>query len=390
MIKILYLTPGCFDKGGISRYCRYQISALRELFGKKSVRVFSLLGKDNKSFEIEFGVAWSSKSNTITDKSRFIIRTLLESLLWQPDIIHTAHINFSGLAVLLAFLCNANTILNIYGREVWSGPSYDAVYGLRKTDYVISDCHFTAHYIQEQGLRRKDHTKVIWDCMDINRFSPGMSSPSILKKYRIPDPNKHFILLTLGRINRSTAYKGYERLLKVFSNIAHKHPEARLVIAGRGDMLDCLKEKAKNFKLNDKVIFTGPVDEADLVEVYRSAHLFSLISDRGPGRGEGIPLTPLEAMATGVPILVGNQDGSQEAVQQGVNGYTLDPFDLDAHIKIISSLIMDEKLRRKLSEGSLSLAKTLFSYEGFREDHLSFYSQIMHTFKKAENEDKTV
>ena len=43
-MKILYLTPGCFDKGGISRYNRYQIQALRMLAGAENVFVFSLLG----------------------------------------------------------------------------------------------------------------------------------------------------------------------------------------------------------------------------------------------------------------------------------------------------------------------------------------------------------
>ena len=42
--RILYLTPGCFDKGGISRYSRYQIECLREIHGEAAVTVQSLLG----------------------------------------------------------------------------------------------------------------------------------------------------------------------------------------------------------------------------------------------------------------------------------------------------------------------------------------------------------
>ena len=48
--KYLYITPGCFDKGGISRYSRYQITAIREIFGYDKVSVFSLLGKNKHSF----------------------------------------------------------------------------------------------------------------------------------------------------------------------------------------------------------------------------------------------------------------------------------------------------------------------------------------------------
>ena len=57
-MKILYITPGCFDKGGISRYNRYQITACRELFGKENVKVFSLLGPSDDDFEDPFSVEW--------------------------------------------------------------------------------------------------------------------------------------------------------------------------------------------------------------------------------------------------------------------------------------------------------------------------------------------
>ena len=56
--KILYLSPGCFDKGGISRYNRYQITALREILGDKNVKVFSLLPPQEGDFEDHFEVSW--------------------------------------------------------------------------------------------------------------------------------------------------------------------------------------------------------------------------------------------------------------------------------------------------------------------------------------------
>ena len=90
---------------------------------------------------------------------------------------------------------------------------------------------------------------------------------------------------------------------------------------------EVIEEINRDPLLQNKVIFTGSIHENDLPDIYRAAHLFSLVSDKGHMRGEGIPLTPLEAMATGIPVLVGNQDGSQEAVENGVNGYVLDPFD---------------------------------------------------------------
>ena len=57
---MLYVTPGCFDKGGISRYGRAQITALRELLGPEQVRVYSIRGPGPGDFETPFPVAWTA------------------------------------------------------------------------------------------------------------------------------------------------------------------------------------------------------------------------------------------------------------------------------------------------------------------------------------------
>ncbi|NET36067.1 MAG: glycosyltransferase family 4 protein, partial [Cyanothece sp. SIO1E1] len=181
-MKILYLTPGCFDKGGISRYNRYQITALREIFGTEQIRVLSLLGPEKDSFEDHFEVKWHGKENGFGEKIRFVKKAFLEVLQWQPTLIVTAHVNFSGLAVVLGRIAKSQTILNVYGLEVWSGLSRDAEFGLRRVDQVIADCHYTARYIEEAGYRSKDSTKVIWDCVDLERFQPQPNQWSYVRQ----------------------------------------------------------------------------------------------------------------------------------------------------------------------------------------------------------------
>lgn len=376
MKKILFVTPGCFDKGGISRYSRYQITALRDLWGEEAVRVVSLLGRTGDSFEQDFKVHWSADGNGPGGKARFALRLARECLLWRPDVVHVAHVNLSGLAWGLARLTGARTLLNTYGLEVWSGLSPDAAVGLRKTQHVLSDCFFTARYLEETGFRPAKSTAVIWDCVDLAQFSPGAPASAVLERYGIPDPEHHFNLMTLGRLSFAAAHKGYERLLKVFAAVAPRYPQCRLIIAGKGDMREELGRQAARLGVAERVIFTGMVADEHLPDVYRAAHLFSLVSDRGPGRGEGIPLTPLEAMACGVPILVGNQDGSQEAVEEGENGFVLDPFSLDTQADIVGRLVQDKELLQKIGKGAVKRAKKFFSYEDFREKHREFYAEI--------------
>lgn len=374
-MKILYLTPGCFDKGGISRYSRYQIKALRELYGDDQIRVLSLLGPDKEAFESPFSVNWHGDSNSTKDKIKLVLQTIRHIISWRPDIIHVAHVNFSGLAVVLARIFRLKSVLNVYGLEVWSGLSKDAEFGLKSIDHVISDCHYTAHYLESEGYRTPNTTTVIWDCVDLDYFKPQPDGwPRIKKTYNLPDRNDHFIILTLGRLAFEAAHKGYDRLITVFANLIQVYPNARLIIAGKGNMKEHLQQQVSAIGLEDKVVFTGMVPDQDLPALYSYAHVFSLASDRGKGRGEGIPLTPLEAMACQVPIVVGNHDGSQEAVQNE-NGQIINPFDLNDHQAYLERLIKNPTIQIDQAKRALITASQLFNYQSFKKKHLTFFTK---------------
>jgi phosphatidyl-myo-inositol dimannoside synthase len=367
--RILYLTPGCFDMGGISRYCRYQIQAWREELGHEAVRVLSLAGPGDDAFAAPFEVHWHGSSSLRPRKLDFTRRVVKEALRFRADIIHTAHVNMSGLARAVAQVTGARTLLNIYGLEVWSGLRPDARFGLRASDLVIADCHVTARWVEEARLRADRPTVVIWDCVDLERFSPGRPEADALARYRVPDPASGFNILSFGRMTPGSEYKGYDRLLRAFRLVASHAPEARLVYAGRGSIADDLRRQAREWGLGDRVLFTGMVHDDDLPHVFRAAHVFSLITDKGSGRGEGIPLTPLEAAACGVPILVGDQDGSREAPEHGVSGFVVDPFDLESHAALILDLYRNPARREQMGLAARRRAEAEFGYSRFRAKH---------------------
>lgn len=367
-MRVLYLTPGCFDKGGISRYARYQIRALRELVGTANVRVLSLLGPDAESFEERFDIDWHGSGPNRASKAAMVTRAVQLTAHLRPDAIFAGHIGLSGLARALAAPSRATVIVNVYGLEVWSGLRGYAEWGLRRADLVVSDCHFTANYLVEHGLRQVVPA-VIWDCVDVERFAPGPPAAAVLARYGIPDPTHHVNVITLGRMSPDAAHKGYERLFEVFGRIAMRSPRLRLVMAGRGALGERLAERARAGGLADRITFTGMVADEHLPDIYRAAGVFSLVSDRGVGRGEGIPLTPLEAAGCGAPIIVGDQDGSQEAVVHRVNGFVVDPFDLDQHGRYLLELAEKPNLRHAMGRAARARIEEEFAYEVFRERH---------------------
>jgi phosphatidylinositol alpha-1,6-mannosyltransferase len=383
-MKVLYLTPGCFDKGGISRYSRFQIQALREIVGDDNVRTYSLLPRQAGDFEDKFDVTWSPGTTVhALNKAAFAFNILACTLAWRPDVIWTAHVNISGFALLLAKLVKARTVLNTYGLEVWSGLSAIRELGLKRSENVMSDCHFTAQYLVQAGYRTAGTVSVVWDTVDVQRFFPATAPASVLTKYGIPDPSLGINLMTLGRMTSASDHKGYRRLLEAFSIAARELDALHLVYAGSGDLIDGLRERARELGLSSRVHFLGSIHEDDLPNVYRCAHIFALISDRGTGRGEGVPVTPLEAAACGVPILVGDQDGSPEAVVQGENGYVLDSLDIEAHAAAILQLARDPEARARMGTTAARRIDAEFSYGTFREKHRKLVEAIAQNEENA-------
>lgn len=359
----LYLSPGVFDKGGISRYGRYQVRALREILGQDAVSVLSLLPPDERSFEEPFAVDFASFGPTPLGKAMFASAAIARAALDRPRLVVCAHVGLGPLALGIARAARAPMVLDVYGMEVWTdlGPARAAA--LRKADWVVSDCHNTRDYIVEKGLRAADRMVVHWDCVDLERFSPG-DPGDVLARYGVPESPGSLTVLTLGRLSPLAAYKGYDRLIDV---VARAPSRVRLVIAGDGPLRTDLEARAVARGIADRTFFTGPIRERDLPAIYRAGDVFSLITHAGPGAGEGIPLTPLEAAACGKPILVGDQDGSREAADDGVSGFVLPPFDLDAIADRLKKLADDAELRARMGAAARARIEREHAYLRFRE-----------------------
>lgn len=375
--RILYLTPTALEFGGIGRYGRYQISALREIFGPDAVRALSLAGPDPAA-HVAFPLFHRGRRArpTQADRVEFALRAAWQAVAWRPQVILCAHVNFTPLVTRLAALCGATTVLNVYGLELWSGLTDSRRRHMARMDHVIADCHATADHVTSEGMHPRSPA-VIWDCADLDRFSPGPVPADLAGRYGLPDPAQARLVLTLGRLAVAARHKGYDRLIEAFGAVHTRVPQAHLAIAGRGDDAERLRARVAELGLSDCVTLTGAVEEADLAPLYRAAHVFALVSDKGPGRGEGIPLTPIEAMATGTPVVVGDEDGSREAVDGSRNGLIVSPRDPAALVEALVALLSEtgptHDARRTQAR---KVAEERFGYAGFVAKHRAFFDAL--------------
>jgi len=162
--------------------------------------------------------------------------------------------------------------------------------------------------------------------------------------------------------------KGVYELLDAFAAVAAKHFEARLVVAGSGE-LEKLRYKACERDLYDAIDTPGWIDGAEKDAVLRDASVFVL-----PSHFEALPMALLEAMAAGLPVIATRVGGIPDVVTDGRDGVLVEARDAEGLARAIDALLDDparraelgRAARRRISE-SFSAAVVLPRVEGVWE-----------------------
>jgi phosphatidylinositol alpha-1,6-mannosyltransferase len=377
-LTIAYLSPGLFDMGGIARYGRYQVKALRSIVGERSVFTLSMLSPQPGGFDEPFPVDAVAGGNGISAKLSFTLAAA--NRVRRDRIFWAGHLNYAPLVVALAEATGGQAVCNIYGLEVWSNRSRLKARALRRC-FVVADCHATRDVAVELDLTTLEHSAVIWDPVDLDVFSPGPADPAIGDRYGL-NARSSFRVMFLGRLAHAARHKSPDMLIRAFSR-AQLPDDAELVIAGSGDRRNELEALARDCGKGDRIVFTGRVADRDLAALYRHASAFVLVSRRFDGGGEGIPLTPLEAAACGVPIIVGDEDGSREACVDGESGFVVPSRDEDALVDRLERLAADSKLRASLGAAAADRMRRNFSFERFVDEHATVIGQLSRQATRA-------
>lgn len=169
----------------------------------------------------------------------------------------------------------------------------------------------------------QSHVHFIPNGVDINEFKPTINKTAMREKLGLPVDD--IIILSLGKIKEQ---KQPLKLIELFSEIEKKVDKATLVIIGKGHILEEMKSYSKKLDINN-IIFLGYVDST--WEYYTCSDYYIMTSSY-----EGLPLTLLEAMASGLPAIVSNIP-NLEFVTNKDCGITIDPDNIpDSVSKIVN------------------------------------------------------
>jgi glycosyltransferase involved in cell wall biosynthesis len=145
---------------------------------------------------------------------------------------------------------------------------------------------------------------------------------------------------------------------------------ARLRVLGEGPLRESLEAQIAAQGLDDSVELVGEV--SDVRSQLAAADVFALTS-----RWEGLPLSVLEAMAAGLPVVASAIDGVPEAVVDGETGYLTPPQEPQAVAEALSRLIDDPELRLRLGQAARRRAEEQFSLPRWRAAHLDLYRSLL-------------
>jgi len=153
--------------------------------------------------------------------------------------------------------------------------------------------------------------------------------------------------------------------------LAMTYDNVYLILAGGdGDATESLRSQVKEKGLQGRVRFTGEYDHGSLLEIEQSADIFLF-----PSLNEGMSNSMLEAMASGLPIVMTPTGGAEELVEDGKNGFLVDFRSARDIKKKLDILIKDAELRKRMGQESRRIAESL-SWEKVARSYTEMYHEV--------------
>ncbi|KPQ33764.1 MAG: Glycosyltransferase [Phormidesmis priestleyi Ana] len=239
----------------------------------------------------------------------YLIRT-------RPDHVFCGHINLAPMVNQLCRTLKIPYTVLTYGKEVWYELPKRQKKALTAASRVWSISRYSRDLAHSANQIPKERFDMLPCVVDGNIFTPDVTAKDrlndLLERYRLEDA---CVLMTVARLWPGDIYKGVDVTIRALPQIAKAFPTVKYVVIGRGDDQPRLAQLAIDLGVADRVVFAGFVPDEALIDHYRLADVYVMPSK------EGFGIVYLEAMACGVPVIAGDDDGSADPLQDGRVGW---------------------------------------------------------------------
>jgi len=237
----------------------------------------------------------------------------------------------------------------------------------RRSDRVIAVSESTRRYLLDREDLDDASVTMIPNGIDTERFRPSNDGQREKARSELGIPADAFVI---GGVGRLVSQKNFLLFLKVASNILKKYPEIRFAIAGTGPLDTILRAEAENLGVSSRILFLGHVSNRQ--SLYHALDILMITSDF-----EGTPMTLLEAMASGVPVVASAVDGISEVCSDGVDSLLARPGDSISFEQSLSRIIRDQALRDDFASAGRRTILERYDIKGITERVERVYDDLL-------------
>ena len=203
-----------------------------------------------------------------------------------------------------------------------------------KTDVIVTVNQEDYKRAQTMNIKRVEYIHGIG--INTARLTPKENQSNIRSELKLDEDD--FIILSVGELNEN---KNQKTIIQAISKL--NDPKVHYVVCGKGNQQEKLEKTARELSVENNVHFLGY--RTDVVDICSQSDVYVMPSYR-----EGLPVSSLEAMYCGLPLVTSNIRGLVDIISNGVTGYLCNPNDVHAFANSIKKLKDDENLRKSMAE----------------------------------------
>lgn len=214
-----------------------------------------------------------------------------------------------------------------------------------RCDLILSPSQSLAKTLISKGLKKP--VAVLRNSINTNLFRPvsGLTAKNNLKK-RFGINGRS--LVHMGRLSYE---KSIDQIVKSFALMLKKAPDLKLMLVGDGPERKNLEKMTEDLGIKNNVIFTGSLYGKELVEALQTNDVFLTAS-----KSENMPLSVLEVMAVGLPVITVKEKGLAEIIKENINGFFAQTDDSENIAQKTLELLTKPELVKKFSQASRQMA----------------------------------
>ncbi len=267
------------------------------------------------------------------------------------DLVH-AHLYhacmYGRVAAFMAAVPVVTTEHNVYLRYKLKRSLLNRLLA-KKTSRIVAVSKAVRDYVSKRDSIDPSKFEVIYNGIETERFDIEMDRLEARRAIGIDEDGP-----VVGCVCRLSEQKGVTHLIGAFKSVLKEVPLATLLLVGDGPLAEELKKEVKSLSFGGKVRFLG--QRRDIPVVLRALDLYVL-----PSLWEGLGIAVIEAMASGLPVVVSSAGGLVEVVEDDRTGYVVKPGDEEMLADSISKLLLDEDRARAFGARGKIRAEEVFS-----------------------------